>query len=815
MVKKKYEVHVVSHTHWDREWYKTFQEYRIWLVSLVDKLLEIFKTEPGYKYFVFDGQTIVLEDYLEIHPERRREIEKLVRKGKILVGPWYILPDEFLISGEAMIRNLIIGHKIAKEFGKVMKVGYMPDPFGHISQMPQILKGFGINSIIFWRGLGAEGERLGSEFIWQAPDGSEVIAIHQIGGYGNAGGLGFAEGGQGLKFEQGYTGTVKLMSELKKYARTDQLLFNNGGDHMKPLNGLPAMLDYINSKINDGRLIHSTFPVYIDKVVKSGKKFLKHKGELRKAKYANLLPSVLSARMYIKQKNYSAQNLMEKYAEPISVFAYLEGKDYPSELLEKAWKYIIQSHPHDSICGCSIDEVHRDVVQRFEWAMQICNSVIQSNSDDLTDNGGAQHDNGGTAVLNTLPWARKGEIENDNDRFEVEVPACGYRIYSREELNGRKVGIAAAGDMALENEFVKVAINDNGTLKLTDRESGSVYDNLNFFEDTEDAGDEYNYSHAKTSATITTLGHKPVILRKNDKIEITHDFHIPKSIREDRSSRESEKVLCPLKTTVSLSAASRAVKIETEFDNRALDHRLRAGFKPEIRTDHTIAEDHFDVIKRAASINPEDWTTNEQALGATYPQQNFVLITNQKDGLILINRGLPEYEYKEEKGLFLTLMRGVGWLSREDLLTRNGHAGPGLATPEAQCPGPNRYEYALMPFSGNWESKLKDIYDYVVPLKTNRADQPVEKEKSYLSFKSGRLILSAVKKSERNESIIIRVFNPAKKTISETLTLFKNVKKAKLVNLNEEPIRNLAVSGKKIRFRIKSRQILTIEAFIK
>ena len=148
IMEKQYEIHLISHTHWDREWYRTFQQFRMKLVELVDSLLEILETDPDFKHFNFDGQTIVLEDYLEIKPQNEERLKKQIQDGRIAVGPWYILFDEFLVSVEATVRNLILGHRIAKEFRKMMNVDYIPDPFGHISQMPQILRGFGIDNII-------------------------------------------------------------------------------------------------------------------------------------------------------------------------------------------------------------------------------------------------------------------------------------------------------------------------------------------------------------------------------------------------------------------------------------------------------------------------------------------------------------------------------------------------------------------------------------------------------------------------------------------------------------------------------------------
>ncbi|GAH16398.1 unnamed protein product, partial [marine sediment metagenome] len=179
---------IVPETHWDREWYLPFQEYRAKLVILMDKLLDILRSDPDYKNFTLDGQTIPLEDYLEVRPDREEEIKKYVKEKRLSIGPMYVLPDEFLVSGESMIRNLLIGHQIARKFGFVMKAGYIPDPFGHIAQLPQILKGFEIPSVLFWRGFGDEFENLNLniEFWWNSPgNASTILAIFLKLSYGS------------------------------------------------------------------------------------------------------------------------------------------------------------------------------------------------------------------------------------------------------------------------------------------------------------------------------------------------------------------------------------------------------------------------------------------------------------------------------------------------------------------------------------------------------------------------------------------------------------------------------------------------------
>jgi len=221
---------VVSHTHWDREWYLPYQSFRVRLVGLFDQLLDLFDSDPGYKHFMLDGHTIPLEDYLEVRPDRFDDIERVVQQGKLLIGPWYIIPDCALPGGEALVRNFLRGHRVAKMFGPVMKVGYIPDPFGQIAHMPAILRGFGIENATMWRG--ADDSLKTTEFFWQSPDGSEVLTIHKPFGYGIAATLPAAPKPLMARIKS-------IREQLEPYATTPCLLVMNGSDHLPAQPELP------------------------------------------------------------------------------------------------------------------------------------------------------------------------------------------------------------------------------------------------------------------------------------------------------------------------------------------------------------------------------------------------------------------------------------------------------------------------------------------------------------------------------------------------------------------------------------------------
>jgi alpha-mannosidase len=390
-------LHLISHTHWDREWYLTFQQFRLRLVHLMDELLEMLETNPDYQYFMMDGQTIVLDDYLQIRPEREAEIRARVDEGRLLIGPWHILPDEFLVSPEATVRNLLEGERTALRFGRKMQVGYIPDPFGHIGQMPQILRGFGIETACLQRGLSDEPV----ELWWQAPDGSRVFLSYLRDGYGNAAALPthdaqrFQADVQRLAYSLLSRSKTNLLREISE----GHLLLMQGTDHMEPLPSTAAAIAAAQGKLEGMIIEHSTLPRYMQSIqneIQNAQIELETvSGELRSGKRHPLLPGVMSARIWIKQRNQACENLLEKWAEPFSAWAELGGKQppklaptegaflsqlrlkNPASLLRQTWRLLMENHPHDSICGCSVDQVHEEMRPRFDQVEQVGEEITK------------------------------------------------------------------------------------------------------------------------------------------------------------------------------------------------------------------------------------------------------------------------------------------------------------------------------------------------------------------------------------------------------------------------------------------------------
>lgn len=419
--------HIISHTHWDREWYLPYEKHHMRLIRLMDVLMDTLENDTEYKSFYLDGQTIILEDYLQVRPQQKERLEKYIREGRIFIGPWYILQDAFLTSGEANIRNMQIGHKDARRYGQISKIGYFPDTFGLVGQTPQLMRQSGIDNAVFGRGVKPTGfnntvadsdyESSFSELIWEGPDGSQVLGILFANWYSNGNEV-------PVDPEEAKIFWDKKLADAEKYASTPELLYMNGCDHQPIQTDLAQAMETARSLYPDTEFVHSNFPKYLEAVreAKEGELSVV-RGELRSQRTDGwgTLVNTASARVYLKQMNQHGQALLEKVAEPLASYARLAGQEYPHDMLTYAWKTLMQNHPHDSICGCSVDEVHQEMVTRFAKSRNVAESIIEESKQAVADavDTSVFARYGENAVpfvaFNTTGWKRSGTVSVDLD----------------------------------------------------------------------------------------------------------------------------------------------------------------------------------------------------------------------------------------------------------------------------------------------------------------------------------------------------------------------------------------------------------------
>jgi hypothetical protein len=389
----------VPHSHWDREWYAPFESYRLRLITMMDQLLALLDSDPAFRHFHFDGQVAMVDDYLQARPAARSNVTRLVAAGRLAIGPWYVLMDEFCVSGETIIRNLQKGLAVSAELrdpdGR-LQVGYLPDMFGHVAQMPQILRRAGLSHAVVWRGVPAAVQ--GRAFSWIGPDGSQVRAEYLPVGYAN-----------GAFLPKDSAALVRRVEaherEIAGFLGPDGvMLLMNGGDHQSPQAWMPAVLEAANAEQDRFRFSQSSLAAFL--AGESDEGLMAWTGELRSGARAPLLMGVLSNRVDVKQAAAEAEGALERLAEPLAVL-WLPGELWPAAPFERAWLDMIRNSAHDSICACSADEVVRSVLHRYDSARALAGEISGS----ALAIAGVATRRKGTVVVNSLPFDRADLIE--------------------------------------------------------------------------------------------------------------------------------------------------------------------------------------------------------------------------------------------------------------------------------------------------------------------------------------------------------------------------------------------------------------------
>ncbi len=912
-------IFVISHTHWDREWYLPFEEFRWKLVLTIDNLLNLMEQNPNYVHFLLDGQIILLDDYLAIRPDHLIRIKNLVQANRFHIGPWYVLADEFLVSGEALIRNLLLGHQKAQEFGAIMQVGYTPDTFGHIAQLPQLLKGFQIDSAVFWRGFDDGNLDVPTEVRWKSPDGSEVLVIHLRMGYGPAAQL-------PKNTDAALAQLLFPLCLLIKQTTSSALLLLNGSDHLPPQPHLPDLLNQLTSRFQtddplQGKTLvqiyqallashfsNNSFPAisedkagflnqllqetlsslknanfqhgalndYVQKIKQDGniEELPLISGEQHSSKYISVLPGVFSARMYLKQANFRTQRLLQRWAEPFATIAWWLGASYPTQWLHYAWTLLLQNHPHDSICGCSVDETHKDMETRFRQSQQVGNRILYTALNyinaqildklpkTLPDQPHAVlriynplpfprtdivrilltldppprkptqytlYDPSGTPIpcqiqrgdeidpalyplinQHLLPTSQTGEPVLPNASHQLllsfiakEVPGLGYGTYYLGPPPPRAppppVGGVVWRDGVVESGRWVVRVDgEGGRVVVVDRESGWEFGPLLGVVDGGDVGDEYTFCPPVRDEVVVggegggvgvrVVEEGPVVVT----VEVGMEVMVPGQVAVERDCRGTERVAMAVQTLVSVYGEVPRIDCVTKVHNLAKDHRLRLLFTTGLATDVVWADTPFHVTRRPIVPPPVDWVDQTYPVlrelmfrfiqqaprppgkpagwfedpSATHAMQSFVTLTDHTAGLLIATQGIPEFEVLTDPPgtIALTLLRSVGWLSRPDLTTRRGDAGPHIPTPDAQCLGTHYYAYSIIPYSGTWHTPgvLQQVQAFCAPLGVHSLPHlqhgHLPPQYSFLTIQPPNVVLSCLKKAETQKATILRLW---------------------------------------------------------
>ena len=816
---------LVSHSHWDREWYRTFQSFRARLVDLIDRVLELVAEDPGFR-FLLDGQTVVIEDYLEIRPGRRADLEAACRAGRLAIGPWYVQPDSLLPSGEAHVRNLLEGRRVGAAVSPVSRVAYCPDSFGHPAQLPQLFHGFGLGPFIYWRGGGDEVEALPAAYLWTAPDGSAVLAHRLAEGY-------FAASGLPLDPAAAAHGLAEIARSLAP-AGDDAVLLMNGFDHALPEPHAGVVAETL-ARATGWTVVRGLLEDFAALLPADAPRF---RGELLGARTANLLPGVWSARLPLKLRNRRIEALLEGWAEPWAALGAALGAPDERPALRAAWRALLQNQAHDSIGGCSQDRVHEQMQARYDAAEELASETATRALERIAGLGAERRSPWGEAfdlaVFNPSPHPRTdvvrfapvprswielgvGNEVSVHPWLQIGLTAEGYtvdgqparlvadegtdRIRLLADVPARTIEFVAAAVPAfgwrrfrlapsgrhpdLEDEAreiscdaIGVAAGEDGTLavRLGDR----TYNGLAGLEDVGDRGDAYDFDPVREGeATLAEVR----VRRRIDATGIRHllvsrVLAVPASLDAGRRARSPERVPLVVDTEVRLVPGTARVDLLVRVTNAARDHRLRLLFPTSSPVTSFLASTTFDVAcRRTERRDASRWV---HPAPSTFPHQGFVAA----NGLTVAAPGLPEAEVTPDGIIAVTLVRAVGWLARMDLRSRPRPAGPLMPAPGAQCLG--TIEAVLSLYAG---PDARAARDAELGLRAVAAgDAPLlPPDRPLLEVSPRDILVSALKPAASGPGMILRLLNPTDGDVATRIALGFPVSEVVPARLDETP----------------------------
>ena len=856
-------VFVLRHTHWDREWYHPAPRFRKRLVDLIDELLAAPPNAP----FLLDGQSIVLRDYLDVRPERAAELSAALRDGRLEAGPWFVLPDELIPSGEALVRNLLVGKATLRASrAQPPPVLYCPDSFGHPAALPAIAAGFGLHSIVAWRGYGSRRFPPGDAARWRAPDGNEALLFHlPPDGY---------EFGSHLPTSD--TDAQRRWAEMRRVLEARSALgvwlVPNGADHHAPQRDDTAAI---------AALARAAAPIPLQvgglaelaqliEARAAAAKLPQVAGELRDSYgYTWTLGGTLATRAYQKRANAQVERGLIRDVEPWAALARLRGAASSRHHVRSAWEVLLTCHPHDSLCGCSVDAVAHAVDVRLADAAALVTELreaslaafIGHDADTAREHPGASI--AAILVRNCAARSRAGVALVDLDvelaqvpvgprsggranpvraRGALEVPVqvlSRERRYARIEAPGHypinheidrrrclvwmsqvpayglvalPLGEKTTGRPELPSELVRgdarAIRSASGTLTigrtaLAWRAAGAAKKNVPLF-GFEIVGDRGDtYTHAAVPGSAT----------RGRLVRARVALRGPLRAAIDSTWRVASSI--ELRARAALDAGGNFVRLQVNGENRAKDHRLRIVLNTGVRPRRVVADAAFAMIERRPLTVPARDRAAETP-PPTAPLHRFVSLFDGARGCTVVSDGLAEYEVLSDGAVAITLVRAVGELSRATLAERPGHAGWPVPTPDAQCPGPFSGEFAIAWHAGDTPATRAAIVDLVddvlLPLAgdTQRDLLTLPPPITGVALEGDGLAFSSLKESDDGAYVVARCVNVTGKQVRGAWVLPHVAATAHEARLDETPIGALSLDKTRIPIVVPPHGIHTV-----
>lgn len=865
-------VHIVPHMHWDREWYFTTEESRILLVNNMEEIMSMLEENDNYPYYVLDGQTAILEDYFAAKPENKERVRAIVQKGKLIIGPWYTQTDEMVVGGESIVRNLLYGIKDCNEFGAPMKIGYLPDSFGQSARMPQILNGFDIYHSIFWRGVSERKGTDKTEFYWK--DENDFKVLTQLFPLGYAIGKYLPLDKEALKgridkyfgvLDKGATtdniilpnghdqmpvqrNIFEIIKELKElYPERDFFL-------SKYENVFKELEKQENLAVLEGEFLDGKY-MRVHRSIFSTRMDIKAANVRIENKITNILEPLASIAYSLGFEYHSGlieliwKEIMKNHAhdsigcccsdkvhrEIMARFKLAEDK---VDNLINFYKRIIVDAMSKEI---TLDKLTAFNLLPYEREEVIRGEIITKfKGFKLVDENGTEKEfevlnkeivDAGLIDRQIVHYGNYDPFVRYTVEFEDTLPSMGYKTYLIKECETNKEISEASNISEVETELYKININENGTLNIKDKENNAEYEHVLLLEDGADDGDEYDFSPLEDDFIIYNNKVKcESIIRKNalsTEITIKYTMDIPK----DLESRKAKVIDCkmPVEINLTLHESNPIIDVKMNITNLAKDHRVRAHIPTQIASKVSLSDNQFGTIERAVRDSAMDVWENEgwdERPDSIYPMMSFVALRDEREGASILTNSTREFEIigKAYDTIAITLFRSVGLLGKEELFRRPGRpSGIKLETPDSQMIGEVKLDFAVYFFQNDTSMKnlTRVAKEYLTPvviynkmphnaMKLNDVDFTTPYNYSLLKEENNQVTLSTLKKSEKDNGLIVRFFNGTEESKKAKFSINKNIKECYITNLNENKLEDISYNNHKIEAGIDKNVVKNI-----
>lgn len=832
---------IIMHTHWDREWYFTKDETQTILRTHMYEVIEYLEANEDIKY-ILDGQSVMIDDFLEFAPDYKERLGKLIANGQLLVGPWYTQTDLMLVHGESIIRNLYYGIKRALEFtDKPMLNGYTPDTFGHNSQMPQIYKQFGIDNTIFWRGF-SELKADKSDFLWKGIDGSVIYGINLATGY------------QGAKYlesdkDELETRMNKIMNVLDNYSATDSRLVMNGHDQMPIQRNIKDIIAMLKAIYPNDDITVGTFEDYLESVRTADLESVE--GELVHSKHARIHKTINSTRMDIKLLNTELEYKLFNILEPLSILGTNIGIDYPHEVFDKCYKVMFGAHAHDSIGGCNTDGVNADIKQRLLQVKEVVDTQIEMYMRYIAQ---TQVETGDITIFNYLPYTRTNQLVDidllvDNADFIIkdeENNELDYVINNHEVIDAGTIDRQIAARLldiktnkysitvsvpsieglttaklsvvegvkpskaqvknSFENGFYKIDVID-GKLEIFNKVTNTMKSNFLTIENSADCGDSYDYSPPvkdfiiePNPITNVSLNIEKMIKKLNFDIS----FDLPHNYQERLAQVVSKKMI--FNVTLTLDSSS-LIKVDVNTTNHVEDSRFRLVLNTDCGSQSVVTDMQLSKIERPiynhdemAVWEKENWAEKPVAI-ETF--NSYVNYSDENSYNVVYAYGHKEYEVANNS-VFITLFRSFSHLGKRELVNRPGRpSGIEVPTPENQLENMQFNMQFAVSLIKEEQSEANIANEWLTPIcgyqlkKYNRFninDYRTKVDIPSLNIDFKGCTVSCVKYSLDNE-LVIRLFNENEEV---TIDFDQKVTVCDMLENNLESTKSITVAKNQI-----------------